>query len=102
MFRSVGFMADVEHLDVLDKQYCAITVLRLLKKCEEEDDKVNLIDTNKNKELPSYSHGMIHKLLDHNEDRRIEQPQIWEFEKEFIIDFIHKVQFISPPSKPKI
>ena len=34
---------------------------------------------------------MISKLMDHNEERQMEHPEIWKFEKEFIINFIQKV-----------
>ena len=35
--------------------------------------------------------GMIGNLMDHNEDRKMEQPDVWQFEKEFIINFLQKV-----------
>ena len=67
-----------------DKQYSAITVLRLLM-CQQEEE-------NNNPELISQGIWMLDKLLDHNYDRKKEQPKIWDFEKEFIIDFILKVR----------
>ena len=34
---------------------------------------------------------LLARLMDHNEDRQAEQPAVWQFEQEFIVDFIHKV-----------
>ena len=33
---------------------------------------------------------IIENMMDHNEDRMVEYPDIWSFEKEFIIDFIQQ------------
>ena len=83
LFRSVGFRADIGQLEVWDKQYSAITVLRLLR-CEEEE--------NTKDDEPEHATGLISKLEDHDEDRRVEEAETWQFQKELIVDFIQKVR----------
>ena len=34
---------------------------------------------------------LLARLMDHNEERQAEQPAVWQFEQEFIVDFIHQV-----------
>ena len=84
LFKTVGFRANVEDVDEFDQQYSAVTVLRLLRVMEKEDG----IDTD---EKCDHILGMIGNLMDHNEDREMEHPDIWNFEKEFVISFINKV-----------
>ena len=71
-----------------ETSYSAIAVLRLLlllKQSKEEDVK----DIKKVNMKTSGVVAVIENMMDHNEDRRTEHPDIWRFETEFIVKFIH-------------
>ena len=71
-----------------ETSYSAIAVLRLLlllKQSKEEDVK----DIKKVNIKTSGVVAVIENMMDHNEDRRTEHPDIWRFETEFIVKFIH-------------
>ena len=84
LFKSVGLKAVIEDFDEFDDQYSAVTVLRLLRLMEKED---GMSRDDKSEHIV----GMIGNLMDHNEERELEQPDVWSFEKEFVINFIQKV-----------
>ena len=90
VFNSVGFRANVEDVDEFNQQYSAVTVLRLLRVMEKEE-RLNSVMKNIPAERCDHILGMIGNLMDHNEDRKMEQPDVWQFEKEFIINFLQKV-----------
>ena len=90
VFKSVGFKAAIEDVDEFDQQYSAVTVLRLLRVMEKEEG-MTTVDKNSHLEKSGHIMGMLCNLMDHNEDREIEHPDIWSFEKEFIITFLQKV-----------
>ena len=89
LFESVGYRATIEELGDFNQQYSAVTVLRLLMVMEKEDEKE--VDDEKSDEDCEYTEGMIRTMMDHNKEREREQPDLWKFEKEFIINFIQKV-----------
>ena len=90
LFDSVGLRATIDEVDEFDIQYSAVTVLRLLRVMEREEE-MKKVDRNNNDDDCSHILGMVSKLMDHNEERQMEHPDIWNFEKEFIINFIQKV-----------
>ena len=83
MFRSCGFKANIQDLSVFDKQYSAITVLRLLRCIEQESS---------DEEAHEHATGLVSTLEDHDEDRRSEQPETWHFQRELVVDFIQKAR----------
>merc|ERR1711892_468547 len=91
LFSSVGFRANVEDVDEFNKQYSAVTVLRLLRVIEKEERLKSVIKNNSSDKC-EHIVGMLANLMDHNEERQIEQPDVWQFEKEFIIDFLRKIK----------
>ena len=91
VFASVGFLASVDDTEEFNQHYSAVTVLRLLLVMEKEEMMISL---KKNKEDDDTSKaGIVSKMMDHNEERMTEQPDIWMFETEFIIDFLKKVMY---------
>ena len=50
--------------------YSAVTVLRLLLLMEREERE---------------GRGLTGKMMDHNEERRTEHPEVWKFETEFVV-----------------
>ena len=55
-------------------------------------NKAREVDENGNRKVNSRTSGVvlvIDKMMDHNEDRRTDHPDIWNFETEFIVKFIH-------------
>ena len=72
-----------------ETSYSAIAVLRLLLLLNQSNE----VDENENKKANIKTLGVvsvIEKMMDHNEDRRTEHPEIWSFETEFIVKFIHE------------
>ena len=82
VFREAGIRANVRDLGAFDKQYSAITVLRLLL-CEEEKATGNYGD---------HAVGIVDTLEDHDDEIQIEQKDTWKLQKELIVDFIQKVK----------
>ena len=88
VFRQAGLKVKVEDIECFDSQYSAISVLRLLLLLEKE----KLAEETESNVEDDYLLGLSGSLMDHNEERREEQPGIWEFEEECMVDFIHQVQ----------
>jgi len=86
MFKEAGVRARIEDVECYDVQYSAISVLRLLMLMEREklaEDTETNIDSD-------YLLGLSGSLMDHNEERREAQPEIWQFEEECMVDFLHQ------------
>jgi hypothetical protein len=90
LFLEAGWRAQVDSLEGYDSQYSAVTVIRLLLVMEREQ-KLDVTKKQVDKKLGEVKqvHGLTRHLMDHNVERRTEQPKVWMFEKEFIVDFIH-------------
>ena len=75
-------------LEDWDSQYCGITVLRLLLRLEKEKLRE---EKKKEREDADVNNGMslISTLMDHNLERQAEHPGIWQYETEFMVDFIY-------------
>jgi len=91
LFKSVGFQAvvDSDKEDEFDPQYSAVTVLRLLRAMDREEE-MQSVDSNNNMEEFRNNTGMIGTLMDHNEDRETENKDIWAYETKFILKFIQQ------------
>ena len=74
-------------LETIDSNYSAISVLRLLLLLEREKEAVERGDDDGAGENLLC---LAHSLLDHNEERRQAQPQVWQFEEEFMVEFLQK------------
>lgn len=81
LLHKIGFRACVPSLETIDKQYCAITTLRLLLVMEQD----------KNEAKSGTSFSFSNNLLDHYEDSKEENDEMWKFHKEFVSDFIRKI-----------
>lgn len=81
VFRKTGFQAEVGGSDVWDRQYSAITVLRLLRCMNQEDG---------NSDEPTDATGLTSSMEDHDEDRRVKEAETWQFQKKLIVDFIQQ------------
>ena len=80
MFHNAGWKANVESLEEFDCQYSAVTVLRVLLRLEQEEQEEQKVGTP----------PLFGRFMDHNVERQEEQPSIWKFEKEFMVNFIHQ------------
>ena len=89
IFANIGFKAFVSDTEEFNKNYSAVTVLRLLLVMEKEEMMISM--KKGKKEECTTTAGIVSNMMDHNEERMTEQPDVWKFEKEFIIDFLIKV-----------
>jgi len=98
LFREAGFKAVLEDMESFDSQYSAIAVLRLLllldKEVLAEERGSNIHD--------DYLLCLSKSLMDHNEERRSAQPEIWQFEEEFMVKFIRQTCNLSQFSSEEI
>jgi len=89
VFKEAGKRVKVKNMECLDVQYSAISVLRLLLLLEKEklskDNRFN--DDNK----ANYLLRLAGSLMDHNIERKETQPDIWQFEEDCMVDFIHQI-----------
>eukprot|EP00092_Neocalanus_flemingeri_P029048 GFUD01031534.1.p1 GENE.GFUD01031534.1~~GFUD01031534.1.p1 ORF type:complete len:540 (+),score=155.73 GFUD01031534.1:1-1620(+) len=86
VFREAGVRVRVEDAECFDVQYSAISVLRLLMLLEKE----KLAEKAGTNIDSDYLLGLSGSLMDHNQERREAQPEIWQFEEECMVDFIQK------------
>ena len=89
LLNSAGYKAEDWQIDEFYPAYSAITVLRLLLLLERRS---KFRELGKDNRKQMNSDGMWDHMMDHNEERKVEQPEAWKFEKEFIVNFIHKVR----------
>ena len=75
MFQQSGFRAKIKKLGVLNSQYSALTVLRLLLWLDRD----------------SQYRDIVLNMEDHDKERREHQPDTWNMQKQIIVDFIQKV-----------
>ena len=89
LLNSVDYKAEDGQIDDFYPAYSAITVLRLLLLLE----RISVFgEGSKYESKQENSDRMWDHMMDHNEERKLEQPEAWKFEKEFIVNFIHKVR----------
>jgi len=86
VFMQAGLKAVVEDMECFDSQYSAISVLRLLLLMEKEE----LSEKVGSNIESDYLLCLSESLMDHNLERRKAQPEIWQFEEEFMVEFIHQ------------
>ena len=89
VFTSVGFRAFLTDTEEFNQQYSAVTVLRLLTVMEKEE-RMKTVKKNQT-DVCDHVLGMVGNMMDHNEERKLEQPDVWQFETEFIVNFLKKV-----------
>jgi len=86
VFMKAGLRAKVEDMECFDSQYSAISVLRLLLLMEKE----KLAELAGSNIESDYLLCLSESLMDHNLERREAQPEIWQFEQDYMVDFIHQ------------
>ena len=78
----------ITDLESLNTNYCAITVLRLLLLLEREREAEC---RGGNVDGEDYLLCLAETLLHHNEDRRLAQPEVWQYEEDLMVHFLqHK------------
>jgi len=76
---------NITKLDCVDVQYSAIAVLRLLMLIDREKIATeNQTSTDHN----DYLLCLSEQLLDHNCDRKVAQPEVWEYEEDTMVKFL--------------
>jgi len=86
VFMKAGLRVKVEDMECFDSQYSAISVLRLLLLMDRE----KLAEETRSNIESDYLLGLSESLMDHNEERKEAQPEIWQFEEDCMVDFIHQ------------
>jgi len=86
VFRQSGLKVEVTDMEYFDSQYSAISVLRLLLLMEREE-KAQKTGSNIDND---YLLCLSKSLMDHNQERKDAQPEIWQFEEDFMVNFIHE------------
>merc|ERR1719320_1771748 len=81
-----GLKVKVKDMECFDSQYSAISVLRLLLLMEREKLATLTCSNIENDFLLCLSES----LMDHNLERREAQPEIWQFEQDYMVDFLHQ------------
>ena len=74
-------------MEELNPNYSAISVLRLLLLLERER---KAVEVGSNMSGEDYLLCLASSLLDHNQERRLAQPDVWQFEEEFMVEFLQK------------
>ena len=88
VFMKAGLKVKVKDMECFDSQYSAISVLRLLLLMEREKLTTLTSSNIENDFLLCLSES----LMDHNLERSKAQPEIWQFEQDYMVDFIHQVE----------
>merc|ERR1711953_1206797 len=86
VLRQAGVGVRVEDYEAIDTSYSAITVLRLLLLLQREA-RAELEDTHVDGE--DYLPCLSGSLMDHNHDRRAAQPEVWQYEEDTMVRFLH-------------
>ena len=83
---------NITDLESLDTNYSAITVLRLLLLLEREREAEALGGNvgGDEGEGEDYLLCLAETLLHHNEERRLAQPEVWQFEEELMVHFLQE------------
>lgn len=76
LFRSVGLRARVDNILAISEEYCCIASLRLLLLLEQE----------KKGKFSKF----VNQMMDHCEEIREENPDMWQFHQQFVVDYIRK------------
>ena len=93
VFMKAGLKVKVEDMECFDSHYSAISVLRLLLLMEGE----KLAELARSNIESDYLLCRSESLMDHNLERKEAQPEIWQFEQDYMVDFIHQVRnFVGP------
>ena len=75
------------HTEDIDGNYSAVSVLRLLLLLEREREAG---DVGSNVERAEHLLCLAQSLLHHNQERRQAQPEVWQFEEEFMVQFLQE------------
>merc|ERR1719228_1385353 len=86
VFRQSGLKVEVTDMECFDSQYSAISVLRLLLLMEREE----MAQKTGSNIVNDYLLCLSKSLMDHNQERKDAQPEIWQFEEDFMVNFIHE------------
>ena len=77
----------ISDMEALNTNYSAITVLRLLLLLEREREAEAQGGC---EEGEDYLLCLADSLLHHNEERRLAQPEVWQFEEELMVEFLQQ------------